>query len=225
MACYHLWHVFVSVLESHHHDAASLHVILFLVLSTLFLWFKRCCKLASKSRKTAPSPAKLPIIGNLHQLGHYPHRKLASMAKHYGSLMLLHFGRAPVLVVSSGNVVEEMVKHHDVAFSNRQESAIYKRLMYECNDLLLAPYGEYWRQMRGVCFSHLLSTKQVESLQSQRLRERETSLLMEKIRDFKSNPFDLTRLFEFLTKDILYVAAIDNRFSLLNYKLDLIKLI
>ncbi|CAM8933791.1 unnamed protein product [Rhodiola kirilowii] len=197
---YNIWDMLSS-------NSASL--ISLFILTLLFKWFY--AKLSSSKKLEAPSPPKLPIIGNLHQMGSYPHRTLASLALRYGPLMQLKFGSCPTFIISSGKVVEEMVKVHDIAFSNRQESTIYKRLMYECNDLLLAPYGEYWRQMRGVCFSQLLSSKMVQSLQS--LREQETNLLMEKIKNSKSAPFDLSHMFEYLTKDIVYIATLGKRFS------------
>nr|GEX07270.1 cytochrome P450 71A2-like [Tanacetum cinerariifolium] len=44
-----------------------------------------------------PSPSKLSVIENLHQLGLSPHRSLYALAKKHGPLMLLHFGRVPVV--------------------------------------------------------------------------------------------------------------------------------
>uniref|UniRef100_A0A7N0RIQ9 Cytochrome P450 n=1 Tax=Kalanchoe fedtschenkoi TaxID=63787 RepID=A0A7N0RIQ9_KALFE len=197
----HTWEMLDSQL-------ASSLLYLFLFALFLFIWFHS--KLSSKKLQ-APSPPRLPIIGNLHQLGSYPHRALAALAQRHGPLMMLRLGSAPTFVVSSGKVVEEMVKKHDIAFSNRHDSTIYRRMMYDCKDLLLAPYGEYWRQMRGVCFSQLLSPKMVQSLQY--LREQETNLLMEKIKGFNTTPFDLSHLFEYLTKDIVYIATLGKRFS------------
>ncbi|GMP33912.1 hypothetical protein CsSME_00007019 [Camellia sinensis var. sinensis] len=54
-----------------------------------------------------PSPSKLPIIGNLHQMGQFPHRSLLSLSQKHGPLMLLQFGSMPVLVVSSANAAHE----------------------------------------------------------------------------------------------------------------------
>ncbi|MFS7910595.1 putative indoleacetaldoxime dehydratase [Helianthus anomalus] len=46
-----------------------------------------------------PSPWKLPVIGNLHQLGSHPHRALQALSQKYGPVMHLHFGSVPTLIV------------------------------------------------------------------------------------------------------------------------------
>ncbi|KAJ4847131.1 hypothetical protein Tsubulata_047399, partial [Turnera subulata] len=120
-----------------------------------------------------PSPAGLPIIGNLHQVGLHPHRSLQSLAQIHGPIMLLRFGRVPVLVVSSADVAREIVKTHDLAFADRPKSRFYGRLLYDYKDVALAPYGEYWRQMKSVCVLHLLSNRRVSSFRN--IREEETA--------------------------------------------------
>ncbi|CAM8933793.1 unnamed protein product [Rhodiola kirilowii] len=182
-------------------------ILLFiLVLTLLFKW----------SRLTGPpSPPKLPIIGNLHQLGSYPHRTLRSLAKRYGpQLMLIHLGSAPAYVVSSANVAEDIMRTHDIAFSNRLESRIYKRLLYDCKDLLMAPYGEYWRRIRGICASQLLSTARVQSLQY--IREEETNLMIQTIRELHGSvscPFNLSQLLEQTTNDIVCRASLGKKYN------------
>ncbi|KAK7850563.1 cytochrome p450 71a2, partial [Quercus suber] len=61
-----------------------------------------------------PPPQKLPIIGNLHQLGTLPHRSLQALSRKYGPVMFFYFGHAPTLVVSSADMAREMMKTHDI---------------------------------------------------------------------------------------------------------------
>ncbi|XWS47864.1 hypothetical protein CRYUN_Cryun13aG0022100 [Craigia yunnanensis] len=128
-----------------------------------------------------PSPLRLPILGNLHQLGRYPHISLSSLAQRYGPLMMLRFGSMPVLVVSSADAAREIMKTHDLIFSNRPIFGAGEKLLYHGKDLSTAQYGEYWRQMRSISVLHLLSNKRVQSFKT--VREEEIALFIDKIKE------------------------------------------
>ncbi|KAI6682794.1 hypothetical protein NL676_028707 [Syzygium grande] len=184
-----------------------------LALFTAFLTLK-CLRLlfsavAATNLNLPPSPPKLPIIGNLHQLGNYPHRSLQALSRRYGPLMLLHFGSAPVLVVSSADCARDIMKTHDLIFSDRARSTLSERLLYHRKDVALAPYGEYWRQMRSICVLQLLSNKRVRSFRT--VQEEEISLLMGKIEQHRS--VDLSDAFGSLTNDIICRVALGRKYS------------
>ncbi|KAF2579304.1 hypothetical protein F2Q68_00002354 [Brassica cretica] len=115
-----------------------------------------------KKSNTPKSPPRFPLIGNLHQLGRHPHRSLCSLSHRYGPLMLLHFGRVPVLVVSSADAARDVLKTYDRVFASRPWTKITEKLLYNGRDVASAPYGEYWRQMKSVCVVHLLSNKMLK---------------------------------------------------------------
>ncbi|KAH9763648.1 cytochrome P450 71A22 [Citrus sinensis] len=104
----------------------------------LFKWF--LVQPISSKKSLPPSPPKLPIIGNLHQLGLFPHRSLGALAQRYGPLMLLHLGKVPVLVVSSADAACEIVRTHDVIFANRPKLTPFVKLLNGCIDVSMAPY-------------------------------------------------------------------------------------
>ncbi|KAH0933391.1 hypothetical protein HID58_010508 [Brassica napus] len=153
-----------------------------ILITTLFLQNRS----TGKKSNTPKSPPRFPLIGNLHQLGRHPHRSLCSLSQRYGPLMLLHFGRVPVLVVSSADAARDVLKTHDRVFASRPWTKITEKLLYNGRDVASAPYGEYWRQMKSVCVVHLLSNKMVRSFRD--VREEEISLMIEKIRESSSLP-------------------------------------
>lgn len=66
---------------------------------------------APVSRKNLPpSPSRLPVLGNFHQLGLLPHRNLQSLAHKHGPIMLLHFESVPTLLLSSADAAREVMK-------------------------------------------------------------------------------------------------------------------
>ncbi|KAL5564925.1 hypothetical protein UlMin_028089 [Ulmus minor] len=152
---------------------------LFLLLLSLLLWFMHN---KSKSKlNLPPSPPRLPIIGNLHQLGSFPSHSLRALSDKYGSLMLLHLGQLTTLVVSSADMVREIAKNHDLVFSNRPKATATDILFYGGKDIAFASYDECWRQLRKICVLELLNLKTVQSFQS--VREEEVAKLVDSLRE------------------------------------------
>ncbi|KAI3759444.1 hypothetical protein L6452_07270 [Arctium lappa] len=128
-----------------------------------------------------PSPPKLPIIGNLHQLGPLIHRSFSSLSQRYGGghLMLLHLGSAPSLVVSSAAAAQEIMQTHDLIFSTRPPIQMHKTLFYDLKEIAAAPYGEYWRQAKKLIILNFLSSKKVQTFS--RVREEEIAITISKV--------------------------------------------
>ncbi|BFG32445.1 hypothetical protein CerSpe_187190 [Prunus speciosa] len=186
---------------------------IFLVL--LYTWYSST-KTTTQKSSPPPSPPKLPIIGNLHQLCSYPHRSIQALSQRHGPLMLLHFGSVPVLVVSSAEAARETLKTHDLAFSGRPKSTIFEKLLYNYKDVSTAPYGEYWRQVRSICVSNLLSNTRVRSFRS--VREEETKSMIRNINDSSSSStsssvLNLSEMFVRLTNDVVCRVALGRKFS------------
>ncbi|KAF5459965.1 hypothetical protein F2P56_019869 [Juglans regia] len=166
-------------------------------------------------KNVPPSPPKLPLLGNLHQLGLYPHRSLSALAQRHGPLMLLHIGRRRALIASSADTAREIMKTHDFIFSNRPKLSISDRLLYDGKDVSTAPYGEYWRQLRSICVLQLLSNKRVQSFRA--VREEAVAFFLEKIRDDQccslSLPVNLGEMFASLTNDIICRVAFGKKYN------------
>ncbi|KAH9650239.1 cytochrome P450 71A22 [Citrus sinensis] len=107
----------------------------------VFVLFKWFLIQPISTKKSPPSPPKLPIIGNLHQLGLFPHCSLGALAQCYGPLMLLHLGKVPVLVVSSADAACEIVRN--VIFANQPKLTPFVKLLNGFIDISMAPYEKY----------------------------------------------------------------------------------
>lgn len=151
-----------------------------------------------------PSPPKLPIIGNLHQLSSLPHRSLRSLSDRYGPLMLLRLGSLPVLVISSASIVREVIQKHDHIFASRPSLKAPYELLYHGRDIAFAPYGEYWRKMKKVSILHLLSNKKVASYKQ--VREEEVVFMMKEIEG--TMVVDMTERFNAISRDVISRAVI-----------------
>ena len=125
-----------------------------------------------------PSPPKLPLIGNLHQLGSLPHRTLRSLSDEHGPLMHLQLGQVPALIVSSPDMAREVLKTNDLVVASRPtgKGSIH---VFQGPDLSFSPYGDYWRQARKLCVTHLLSQKMVQAFA--RAREEVVETMIAKI--------------------------------------------
>ncbi|KAL5544079.1 hypothetical protein UlMin_007863 [Ulmus minor] len=156
------------------------YIIIFslFLLSLLFLFIR---SRNPKNLKSIPSPPRLPIIGNLHQLGTHPHRSLKALSRKYGPIMFLQLGHVPTIVITSADIVREIFQTHDVVFSNRPKTTAAQILLYGGQDVGFAQYGEQWRQSRKICVLELLSFKMVQ--QFQHVREEEVALLVDRIRE------------------------------------------
>ncbi|WCJ30115.1 cytochrome P450 family 71 subfamily A polypeptide 16 [Euphorbia peplus] len=71
------------------------------LITLIILLLKWSSSFKTKSSDLPPSPPSFPIIGNLHQLGLYPHRAIKTLSEMYGPIMLLHLGSTPTLIISS----------------------------------------------------------------------------------------------------------------------------
>jgi cytochrome P450 len=141
-----------------------------LALLATFRWGLR----ANYGLRLPPGPWQLPVIGSLHHLvGQLPHRALRDLAKRHGPVMLLRLGEVPTLVLSSSDAAREVMKTHDVAFSSRPLTATMSVVTCGGRDIIFSPYGEYWRHLRKIAVTELLSASRVLSFRA--IREEEVA--------------------------------------------------
>ncbi|XP_010558094.1 PREDICTED: cytochrome P450 71A1-like [Tarenaya hassleriana] len=168
----------------------------------------------SRGKNLPPSPRKLPIIGNLHQIGDLPHKTLEAMASKLGPLMFVHFGSTRYLVVSSADAIDEITKNHDTSFSNRPPNTSLTPLKGSGLDMVYSPYGDHWKQVRKVSALHLLSKNVVYGFQSA-IRDEEISDMLKTIQSsaLKRSDLDLSDVFLSLVNNVVYRSFTGRRYE------------
>ncbi|KAB1212347.1 hypothetical protein CJ030_MR5G025115 [Morella rubra] len=119
-----------------------------------------------------PIPPALPLIGHLHLLGPHFHISLQSLSAKYGPLFRLHLGASRWIVVSSPAMATEIFKIQDLAFADHAKlGSSAEETPYKKYGLFSTPYGDYFRFVRKVLMTELLSPRQIE--RSRAVREEE----------------------------------------------------
>ncbi|XP_010430757.2 PREDICTED: cytochrome P450 71B3-like [Camelina sativa] len=122
-----------------------LYCFWFILLPALFLliFIK---KIKYSKQNLPPSPPKLPIIGNLHQLRGLFHRCLHDLSTKHGPVIYLRLGFVQMVVISSSEGAEEALKTHDLECCNRPLTNASSKFSRDGKDIAFAPYGEVLSQ-------------------------------------------------------------------------------
>ncbi|KAK1422228.1 hypothetical protein QVD17_25195 [Tagetes erecta] len=151
----------------------STSIFLILVIALLFHIFRK--NKLNKPNHNPPPQAKgaWPIIGHLYLLAgsRLPQRVLGKMAETYGPIFTIKLGIHKVLVVSGGEVAKECFTTNDKVFATRPKSKVFEIMGYNYTMLGLAPYGDYWRDIRKIVTLEVLSQKRVEMVEHVRVSE------------------------------------------------------
>ncbi|CAF2108631.1 BnaC03g56910D [Brassica napus] len=190
-------------------------VSLLALVSSIFLTNIKTSKL-----NLPPGPSTLPIIGNLHHFAGWPSRYFHNLSIKYGPVMLLRLGFLRVVVISSSEAAEEVLKTHDLECCSRPNTLVSGKLSYGFKDVNFAPYGEYWREMRKLVVIELFSLKKVQSFRY--IREEESDLMVKKVSEsaLKRSPVDLNKTFFSLTASIICRVALGLNFHESGFVID-----
>ncbi|KAI9108855.1 hypothetical protein K1719_020160 [Acacia pycnantha] len=194
-------------------NATFYFYLLGFIITSLFVLLKLTRPTENKPN-LPPSPPKLPILGNIHQLGPLPYRSFRDLSLKYGPLLWLQLGQIPALLVSSADLARELIKNQDSVFASRFQSISAKTLLYGCKDVIFSTDGESWRQKRKICVLELLSLKRVRSFQA--IREEVEELVNEIRRACSSDnncSLNISDLISATTNNIIFRCIIGQKYD------------
>jgi cytochrome P450 len=190
------------------------YVFVGLALVSLLVVFARCRRSAAHGLRLPPGPWQLPVIGSLHHLvgNNLLHRALRELAQRHGPVMLLRLGELPTVVVSSREAAREIMKSLDTTFATRPlTSPTLRVLTSDGRDIVFAPYGEHWRQLRKIAVTELLSVRRVLSFRT--IREEEVAAMLRAVAAAAADgrPIEMRARLSALMADITVRAVIGDR--------------
>jgi cytochrome P450 len=151
---------------------------LFAILVVSYYFMKKRSE-ASKGKRAPEAAGGWPLIGHLRLLGgshELPHITLGALAEKYGPAFTIRIGVHPALVISSWELAKECFTTNDVALCSRPNLVGSKHLGYNYAMFGFCPSGSYWREMRKITTSELLSNRRLELLKDVRASEMKNSL-------------------------------------------------
>ena len=118
--------------------------------------------------------------------------------------MTVKLGSVDVVVASSSQTAKQFLKTHDLSFASRPSNGAGKYLFYNGQDIVFAPYGDYWRNMRKICMLELLNGQRVESFSG--VREEEAMAMVRSIWEKSEHgrvKVDLTKSITYYSFDLM----------------------
>ncbi|KAK9050333.1 hypothetical protein SSX86_030698 [Deinandra increscens subsp. villosa] len=160
--------------NNNHHPTNKLLVLVvtILVLILVSLWFKsRRSNTSNGAPPLPPGPRSLPIIGYLPFLSSNLHTQITTMAHTYGPIFKFKLGSKLHVVISTPELVKEVVRDQDEIFSDRDQTAAGLAISYGGQDIVLSKNTPNWRKLRKILVHEILSNKNLKATNSFRREE------------------------------------------------------
>lgn len=131
-------------------------------------------------RKEPPEVAGgWPIIGHLRLLksdSQLPHQTFGTLADKYGPIFRIRIGARPTLIISSSELAKECHTTLDSIVSSRPKGVGGKLLGYNYAAFGFRSYDSFYRSMRKIVVSEVLSNRRLELQRDVRVSEVKSSL-------------------------------------------------
>lgn len=109
-------------------------------------------------------------------------------------------GAHPCIVVSTAEMARHIVKNHDAAFSSRPVDLFFE-VFTGSKDMVMSPYGDYWRRLRRIFNNELFSPKRIASYETARTEEICSMMKVLRTQSERGEVIDLKNWLYYLTSN------------------------
>nr|ADN06377.1 PAH-inducible cytochrome P450 monooxygenase PC-PAH 2 [Phanerodontia chrysosporium] len=139
---------------------AVLLVVLLLIL-TLFVLVTR-----KSSRHYPPGPRPLPLLGNIHNApAQRQWKTFAAWKSTYGDVISLTIFGQRIVVLNSLESAIDLLEKRSAVYSDRPRMVMVGELLGWAQQLVFAPYGEHFRNMRKILHKYLGARGQLDKIE------------------------------------------------------------
>ena len=147
---------------------------------------------AKKLKELPPGPRGLPLLGYLPFLGTDLHKEFTKLAGVYGPIYKLWLGNKLCVVITSPELVKEVVRDNDAMFTNRDPTVSAKVATFGAEDIAFRDYGPEWKSLRKIFVRDVMGKTILESLYG--LRKEQVKKSVKQIYGNVGRPVDLGNL-------------------------------
>ncbi|KAJ3300097.1 hypothetical protein HK104_004566 [Borealophlyctis nickersoniae] len=105
----------------------------------------------NNGKKLPPGPTGLPILGNLHQLGDFPHLRFLEWTKIYGDVFSIRMGSQLAVIINGPKPLKDLLVTNGVKHSSRFFSYVLNEIATNGDkSFATRKNDEYWRLHRRV---------------------------------------------------------------------------
>ncbi|CAM6109517.1 unnamed protein product [Calypogeia fissa] len=197
-------------------DPLLLGVVTLVVIAVSYGVWRR-----KKTTNSPPGPRGWPVIGALLEMEPQLHKTLDKFAKRYGDIVLCRLGVQTIVVVSSAEGAEELLKHRDAEFCDRATAMTRSVAKYTGLGGAEMPFANYDTELklhRKISITEFFTAAKIKLYE--KLRTQEVAVMVEKIfhakiqhSTFRREPMGIRSIGCAAIRNIVFSLCIGRRFD------------